>query len=472
MEPRLFIDGSWTTSDRTTPVEDKYSTEVLGEVNVASEAQVDHAIGALNASHAKGPLHPHHRFEILARASQLVEERRDALRRIIVAESGFSTKDADGEVTRAVQTLRLSGEEATRLNGEVIPLEGAPGVTNRMGYTVFSPLGVVAAITPFNSPLNTTCHKVGPALAAGNPVALKPATYTPFTAAALVHILLDAGLPEDRIALLQGGGGSVGQRLLEDERIAYYTFTGSTEVGRTIQTTVGLRGTQLELGSLSSTFICNDADLDRAVSASVSAAFRKAGQVCTSIQRLYVERSVYDTVRERLVEAVGRLNVGDPADPETDVGPVISAADAERIEAWVLAAEQQGATRLIGGDRVSRVVQPCLLEDVDPGMQVMCEEVFGPVLSVLPFDDLDLAVDQANDTPFGLSAGVFTDDLSRAFRAAARLRMGSVHINQTSSSRIDLMPYGGVKDSGYGHEGPRYAAREMSEEKLITITHA
>ena len=472
MEARLFIDGAWTSSERTTPVEHKYTAELLGEVHVASEEQVDRAVGALAAAHAAGPLHPYERFEILSRASALVEERRQELRDIIVAESGFTTKDADGEVTRAVQTLRLSGEEATRLNGEVVPLDGAPGVHHRMGYTVRHPLGVVAAITPFNSPLNTTCHKVGPALAAGNTVALKPATYTPFTAAALVHILLDAGLPGDRIALLQGGGGSVGQRLLEDPRIAFYTFTGSTEVGRHIQATVGLRGTQLELGSLSSTFVCADADLERAVTASVSAAFRKAGQVCTSIQRLYVERGVYDEVLERLAANVASLGVGDPADPDTDVGPVISAGDAERIEAWVTAAEARGATRVTGGDRQGRVIRPCLLTDVDPSLQVMCEEVFGPVMSVLPFDDLDAAVDEANDTPFGLSAGVFTNDLPRAFRAAERLRMGSVHINQTSSSRIDLMPYGGVKDSGYGHEGPRYAAREMSEEKLITITHA
>lgn len=469
---QLFIDGSWVDGGSTAVVEDKFTGEHVAEVAQASADQVGDAIGALHAAHQRGVMPPYDRSRILTRASRLIEERAEELRDLIVQESGFTRSDAAGEVARATQTLRLSGEEATRLTGEMVPLDGAPNVRDRIGFTIRRPVGVVCAITPFNSPLNTVAHKVGPALAAGNTVALKPATPTPLTAGALVRILLDAGLPPDQIALLNGSGRAVGQPLLEDERIAFYTFTGSTEVGRHISATVGLRRTQLELGSLASTIVCPDADIDDALHKSTSAAFRKAGQVCTSVQRLYVHREVHEQFTERLIERVEALKAGDPNDDGTFVGPLISLAEAERVENWVGAAVDGGAECLTGGVRDQRVVRPTVLSGVHPSMQVMCEEVFGPVVSVRAFDDFEATLHEVNDTPYGLATGVFTKDIRTAMIAAERLHVGSVHINQTSSSRIDLMPYGGVKDSGFGHEGPKYAAREMTEERLITIDYA
>lgn len=473
MNTRMWIDGRWVDGEAgTAPLEQKYTGEILAEVAQASPDQVEAAVASLLRAVSREVIPPYRRFEILSRASALVAERREQLRDLIVAESGFTRGDADGEITRATQTLRLSAEEATRLAGEMVPLEGAPGVSGRLGFTTRHPIGVVCAITPFNSPLNTVSHKVGPAIAAGNAVVLKPATATPLTAGALVEILLEAGMPPHHVALLHGGGKEVGAALLDDARIGFYTFTGSTEVGRIIQQSVGLRRTQLELGSLSSTIVCADADLDTAVERCVSASFRKAGQVCTSVQRLYVDEAVAEDVAARLLDAMAGLTVGDPSDPATFVGPLISEPEAARVESWVQGAADAGARVLAGGERDGRVVAPTLLTDVRPDMQVMCHEVFGPVVSLRPYHDLAATIDEINDTPYGLAAGIFTQDVSTALTTAQRLRVGSVHVNQTSSSRIDLMPYGGVKDSGFGHEGPKYAVREMTEERLVTITYA
>ena len=468
---KLFLDGAWAEGASVGTIEEKYTGDALAEVHQASPEQVAQAVGALKAGQAAHVIPPYERFEILSRAVALLDERREDVITTIVGESGFTRTDATTEVTRALQTLRLSAEEAPRLTGHVVPMEGAPGITRRVGYTTRHPVGVVCAITPFNSPLNTVSHKVGPAIAAGNAVLLKPASATPLTSMKLVEILLEAGLPETHVALIHGPARTVGNALLEDPRLNYYAFTGSTEVGRHIRATVGLRPSQLELGSLSSTILCDDADLEDAVAKCVNGAFRKAGQVCTSIQRIYVHDQLHDRFLDRVVEEVGARQVGDPYQAETFVGPLISAPEAERVEQWVASAVSAGAKALAGGERDERVVAPTVLVDVAPDMQVMCEEVFGPVVSVKGFSDFDAAVDEVNDTPYGLAAGVFTQDVSRALRAADRLHMGSVHINETSSSRVDLMPYGGAKDSGLGQEGPRYAAREMTEERLVTIKY-
>jgi succinate-semialdehyde dehydrogenase/glutarate-semialdehyde dehydrogenase len=365
--------------------------------------------------------------------------------------------------------MTVSAEEAKRIHGEVVPVHGAPGAVGRLAFTVRHPLGVVCAITPFNSPLNTVVHKVAPALAAGNAVILKPSSLAPLTSGLLVQILLEAGLPSDLIALVYGGGSTVGQSLLESPVPAFYAFTGSTEVGEHIIRTVGLRKTQLELGSLSSTVICNDASLDRAVAACVGAAFRKAGQVCTSVQRLYVQSGVVRDVEEALRLDVGARPYGDPRNAATMTGPVISCKEADRIERWIKAAVGRGAEVVVGGVRDNGVIAPTVLGRVDPAMDVVSREIFGPVVSVIPFDDLDEAIAQINDTPYGLAAGIFTSDLANALTAARDLRMGAVHVNETSSSRVDLMPYGGVKASGLGLEGPRYAIEEMTEQRLITL---
>jgi acyl-CoA reductase-like NAD-dependent aldehyde dehydrogenase len=466
---RLFIDGSWRDGDTTIDLLDKFDGRVLAEVHEAGRGQVDEALQAVARAQRETSLPNYDRYLVLSRAARLLVERMDDLVESIVDDAGFTVSDARREVERATQTMTISAEEAKRIHGEVVPLHGAPGATGRIAFTVRHPLGVVCAITPFNSPLNTVVHKVGPALAAGNAVILKPSSLTPMSSGILVEILLEAGLPEGLISLVHGGGSTVGQWLLESPVPAFYAFTGSTGVGEHIIRTVGLRKTQLELGSLSSTIICNDASLERAVASCAGAAFRKAGQVCTSVQRLYVGSGVLPEFVRALRAEVGSRAYGDPRKEETMTGPVISGSEADRIHSWITSAVDSGADLVTGGDRSGQVIAPTVLSGVDPKLDVMSREVFGPVVSIVPFDELPVAIDQINDTPYGLAAGIFTADLTSALTAAEGLRMGSVHINETSSSRVDLMPYGGVKDSGMGVEGPRYAIEEMTEQRLITI---
>jgi acyl-CoA reductase-like NAD-dependent aldehyde dehydrogenase len=339
-----------------------------------------------------------------------------------------------------------------------------------MAFTIRVPRGVVCGITSFNSPLNMVAHKVAPALAAGNTVVVKPPQATPLSAALLGQILLDAGLPPAHLNLVNGPGAEIGGWLVENQDVAFYSFTGSTAVGRKIRDSVGLRPVALELGSIAATLVCDDADLDRAAARCVQSAFRRAGQACTSIQRLFVQRGVLDAFVPRLVAAARALKVGDPHDAATIVGPMISEKEAERAVAWVEEARRQGATVVLGGTREKSLMQPTILSNVRADMRVMCEEIFAPVLSIVPFDDFDDAVAQVNATPFGLAAGIFTRDVMRALSAARRLHVGVVHINEPSSSRVDLMPFSGVKDSGLGTEGPRYAMREMTQERLVTAS--
>jgi succinate-semialdehyde dehydrogenase/glutarate-semialdehyde dehydrogenase len=384
-------------------------------------------------------------------------------------EAGFTASDAGGEVRRCIQTLKLCAEEARRLAGEVIPLAGAPQQAGRIGFTLRVPLGVVAAITPFNSPLNTVAHKIAPAFAAGNAVILKPASATPLTACRLAEVLVEAGMPRAFLSVLPGGA-RVAERMIADERVRFFAFTGSTEVGRSIQQRAGLRRTQMELGSIACTIVCDDADLDKALPKIVNAGYRKAGQVCTSIQLLLVHRKILSEMETKLSTLVSALAYGDPGDEKTFVGPLISEKEAMRVEAWIEQAVAKGAKRLAGGPRKGAVVPPVLLSSIDETMKVGCQEIFGPVVCIVPFDTLDEAIARVNSTPYGLAAGIFTNRLGDAFAAARRLEVGGVHVNETSSSRVDLMPYGGSKDSGFGREGPRYAVHEMTEERIVTFT--
>lgn len=470
-EARLLLAGQWVAGRQQRAVADKYTGDPVTTLHVASQEQAHEAVTAVERAQRETAWPAYERYQALARASRLVAERTEPLVECIITDTGFTRADALGEIRRAEQTLLLSGEAARQLTGEMVPLEAAPGVSGRLGFTMRFPIGVVAAITPFNSPLNTVAHKVGPALAAGNGVVLKPANATPLTANALGQILLDAGVPAGLLAIVHGSGATVGEALLSDERIGFYTFTGSTEVGLTVQRAAGLRPTQLELGSIATTIVCDDADVAEVAAKVVPAAFRKAGQVCTSVQRLYVHSDLAGAFAAALAEDLEGRVVGDPRQPGALVGPLISRGEAERVSGWIAAAEKGGATVVTGGGCAGSVVQPTVLAGVAPGMDVVRREIFGPVVSILPFTDLAGAVRDANATEYGLAAGVFTRDLDRALFAARNLRFGGVHINETSSSRVDLMPYGGVKQSGHGREGPLYAAREMTEERLITISH-
>jgi len=468
----LLSDGQWIAGKGgTVAVMDKFRLEPGAHVTTADREQVAQAVAAAHAAFRRGAPGPFDRGAILERAAMLLEPRADEFVRTMQMEAGFTAADAAGEVRRCIQTLKLSAEEARRLAGEVIPLAGAPQQTGRMGFTLRVPLGVVLAITPFNSPLNTVAHKIAPAFAAGNAVILKPASATPLTACKLAEVLIEAGLPRGFLSVIPGGA-QVADWLIGDERVRFFAFTGSTEVGRSIQSRAGLRRTQMELGSIACTILCDDAKLDAALPKVVNAGYRKAGQVCTSIQLLLVHRSIAGEVEQRLAKLVQALPFGDPRDPNTVVGPLISEKEAIRVQSWVEEAVTKGARRLAGGGRMGAVVPPVLLASVDDSMKVGCQEIFGPVVCILPFDTLDDAIARVNATPYGLATGIFTNRLEDAFAAARRLEVGGVHINETSSSRVDLMPYGGSKDSGFGREGPRYAVHEMTEERIVTFTLA
>jgi succinate-semialdehyde dehydrogenase/glutarate-semialdehyde dehydrogenase len=465
---KLLIDGEWVETPERFPVHDRFSGEVIAEVCSASDElsqlSVDRARAALEA----GVPAPHARAEVLYKASRLLENYKERFVELMVAEAGFTLIDAATEVSRAKLTLELSAETAKTFSGHVVPFGAHPGSENRIGFTVRDPIGVVCAITPFNSPLNTVLHKVGPSFAAGNPTVLKPSSLTPLTAGLLGELLLEAGMPKGYLHIVQGES-HVGEALLRNPDIAFYTFTGSTRVGKIIQAHAGLRRTQMELGSIASTIVCADADLSVAVPKIANAGLRKAGQVCTSVQRLYVHQSVYDEVVATLSELARGLKAGDPRAADTKVGPMISPAAAERAESWIRKAVAGGATLHCGGSRNGAVLEPAILTDVPEASEVWCSEAFAPVIVVRPFSDLDEAIDGANDTPFGLAAGVFTKNMDVAMLAMRKLRFGTVQINETSSARADVMPFGGVKESGFGKEGPAYAAAEMSLERLIVL---
>ena len=468
-EVRLLIGGQWQEAAERADVLDKYRLEPYAQLHIASPAQVREAVAGAQAAYEQATLTPYERGAILERTAQLIESRSEHFIEVMRTEAGFTLTDSQGELKRCIQTFRLSAEEARRLVGEMIPLEGAPQQAGRLGFTIPVPLGVVCAITPFNAPVNTVAHKVAPALAAGNAVVVKPSSSTPQTTNLIAQALLDAGLPAGLISVLHGGA-KVAQVLIEQPAIRFFAFTGSTEVGRDIQQRAGLRRTQMELGSIAFTVLCADANLDAALPKIVGAAYRKAGQVCTSIQTLLVERSRFDEVQARLIAAAQALPYGDPHDPKTQVGPVINLANAQRIDAWIQKAVSQGAQWLVGGPRQGAVIPPTLLSQVPRHCEVCCEEVFGPVMAIEPFDSVDEAIARVNGTPYGLATGFFTNRLDFAMRAVRKLQVGGVHINETSSSRVDLMPYGGSKDSGFGREGPRYAIHEMSELRMVSLT--
>ncbi|MFD0666276.1 aldehyde dehydrogenase family protein [Ramlibacter sp. MAHUQ-53] len=464
----ILIDGRRLAGGPGLPVRDRYTQAPVAEVAQATREQVMLAGRVARASVRLSPP-PYERARILGRVAELLGLQRQAWTDLIVTEAGFPRADAAGEIDRALDTLQLCAEEAKRIGGEVVPLDGNPGQQHRLGFTLRTPVGVVCAITPFNSPLNAVLHKLGPALAAGNAVVFKPSGFTPLSASLLCDTFLAAGLPPGLLSLVHGDA-QVGQWLLECPDIDFYTFTGSTRVGEAIQAGAGLRRTQLELGSIACTLVCADADLDLALPKIVRASFRKAGQVCTSVQRLYVERSLAEAVRERLAAAARALPAGDPRHEATVVGPLITPASAARAMGWVEEAVAGGARVHAGGTCSGAVMAPTVLAGVRPGMKVLDEEIFAPVVCVLAFDTLEQAIEDINGTRFGLASGIFTQRIDRAFHAARALKVGSVYINETSSARVDGMPYGGLKDSGHGKEGPRYAIRDMMDEKVVTVS--
>ena len=470
MDYKLFIDGRWVEGGPSIEVTNKYTGDVYAAITGARQAEVDLALDAAQrAALIMAELPAYKRGEILQRTATLLREQQDDLARTIAVEAGKALKFARAEVDRAISTFSIAAEEAKRIHGETIPLDAVPAGEGYFGFWTRRPVGVVAAISPFNFPLNLVAHKVAPALAAGNAIVLKPASTTPITAAKLCAILHEAGLPPGAINLLVGSGSTVGEALERDPRVAKVSFTGSPAVGRRLTEIAGIKKITLELGNTSPVIVAPDADLKHAAKRCALGAFYNSGQVCISVQRVYSQRGIYDPFAEHLVRASEAMIVGDPLDERVDVGPMIDVREAERIEGWVAEAAAGGAEILTGGRRDGPVYWPTVLAGVQPGMKVVDEEAFAPVASVLPYDDFEEALRAADSTEFGLQAGVFTRDIDRVFQAVRRLNFGGVIVNDTPAFRADHMPYGGNRQSGLGREGVRFAIEEMTNIQMVAI---
>jgi acyl-CoA reductase-like NAD-dependent aldehyde dehydrogenase len=467
---KLLVAGKWVSDEETMKVIDKYTGETIGVVPVASKKTVESAIAAAQeAFPSYSRLPAHRRFRILEKTSQLLAAHQEEIATTICREAGKAWKYSVGEVTRAVETFQFSAEEAKRVHGETIPMDASVAGEGRVGFYLRCPVGVVSAITPFNFPLNLVAHKVGPALAAGCTLILKPASTTPLTAIRLGEILEEAGLPPGVFNVVVGPGGTVGEWLTTDPRVAKISFTGSPPVGEAIIRKAGLKKVTMELGNNSGTIIEPDANLDAAIPRCAVSAFANSGQVCISLQRLYVHKTIIEEFTKRFVETTAKLKVGNPLDKDCEVGPMIDEGEAKRAESWIREAVAEGAKVLIGGKREGRMLYPTVLVNARPEMKVMCQEAFAPLVSIYEYDSFEDAVAMVEDSPYGLQAGVYTNDLRKAMHAVDRINVGGVMINDTSIFRVDHMPYGGNKLSGLGREGVRFAVEEMTNIKMVVL---
>jgi aldehyde dehydrogenase (NAD+) len=465
----FILGGRTATGAESREVRSPYSGDVVDEVAVASPADVDHALDvATTAFERTRKQSAHDRSKVLLAAAAGINARADELARLIVDEGGKPLKNAKVEVQRAVSTLTWSSEEAKRFTGEAVRLDTEATASGRLGIVRRFPLGPVLGISPFNFPLNLVCHKVGPALAAGNPIVVKPASATPLSAVTLGEILAEAGAG-DAISVITAPS-SEAERAAQDDRIKKVSFTGSTDVGWKLKSLVPKKKVTLELGGNAAVIIEPDADLDHAAERVAYGGFYQAGQSCISVQRVYVESSVYASFLQMLAARVEALVVGDPRSEDTDVGPLIDADALDRVDAWVQEAIAGGAKALCGAKREDPCYLPTVLTDIRPDMKVSCREVFGPVVVVQPYATFEQALALANDSEYGLQAGVFTNDTDKIFLAHRELEVGGVIHNDVSAFRADQMPYGGVKDSGYGREGVRYAMEEMSEVRILVLS--
>lgn len=449
-----------------TEVRNPFDQELVGTIPQQSAEDVDAAVGQAAGSLDR-PIPAHERYRILMTAAAALDEAADEVADVIAREGSKTIREARREPPRAAEILRLAADAARRIQGQTLPFDVKPGSENRRGYFMRVPVGVVGAILPFNDPLAVAAHKLGPALAAGNAVVLKPDSRTPFAPLRLVELLRGAGLPEARLQVVTGEGPIVGKALVEDPRVRLISFTGGLATGREISRTAGIKKLILEMGANSAVIVMDDADLDRAVPAVVAGAFAQAGQNCLGVQRLLVHRDVYPAFVERLVKATGQLKAGHSMDGTVDVCAMISEKEAKRVEAWVNAAVAEGARLLTGGKRQGAVMQATVLENVAEASRLSCEEAYGPVLGVSAIDDLDEGIRKANSVGFGLHAAVFTNRLSDAFRAVEYLQVGGVIINDSTDYRLDTMPFGGVKGSGIGREGIEAAVASMTEERVV-----
>ena len=466
---KMYVAGQWIDKPQTINVMNPYDNSVIDTVPRADRSDVERALGsAVRGAQVMAKLPGYERWKVLKKAAEIIQTKNEELGRLISSEEGKIIAEGRLEASRAFETIMGSAEEAKRLHGETVPLDGAPGGAGKVGLTIRVPCGVVAAISPFNFPLNLVCHKVGPALAAGNAVVLKPATDTPLSALKLTEILLQAGLPPEGIQCLTGSGGEIGDLICADRRVRKITFTGSREVGEHICRTAGIKKVTMELGSNSPVIVMPDADLDRVAAAVTSTGYANAGQ-CVSTQRVLTAGKVYGDFLDALKPRVAALTLGDQLDEKTKVGPMVREKEAVRVGEWVKEAVAQGARVVIGGERRGALYAPTIVADVKPEMRISCDELFGPAVAVAPFDDIDQAIALANDSQYGLAAGIFTENLEWAWKFAREVQSGNLHINWGPQWRADLMPYGGLKESGFGKEGPAYAVQEMTELKMVVF---
>lgn len=467
----LLAAGEWTATGEWVDVESPYDGTVIGRVAQGDAALVDRCAIAARAAFERGDFPQHERAAVLDRAAELAGERTEELALTIAAEAGKPLKAATVEAERCVDTLTFSAVEARKLTGGTVPMEASPAGVGKLGVMLRVPYGVVGAISPFNFPLNLVAHKLGPALAAGNAVVLKPAGQTPISALKLAAILVEAGLPEGWLSVVPGPGSEVGNAIVEHELTSALSFTGSAKVGWGIRSRVPHKKVNLELGSNAPLIVHADGDWETAADKAKLHAFSHAGQSCISIQRILVDEEIADGFVERLVANAESLTVGDPLDPGTDVGPLISPGDRDRVKGWIDEAVSGGAELLTGGELVDegRCLAPTLLANPPREAKVWCEEIFGPVATIDRYADFGEALRLANDSKFGLQAGVFTRDVGRGLQAAATLEFGGVLINEVPTFRADQMPYGGVKDSGNTREGPAFAVMELTEERFVTL---
>ncbi len=468
---KLLAAGEWIETGEWDEVASPYDGTIVARVAQGDSALVDRAVRAAHDAFETADFPQHARAEMLDRAAELVGERVDELALAISAEAGKPLKTATVEASRCVDTLTFSAVEARKLTGGTVPMAASASGAGKLGVMLRVPYGVVGAISPFNFPLNLVAHKLGPAIAAGNSIVLKPAGQTPVSALKLAEILVEAGLPDGWLSVIPGPGSEVGNAIVEHELTKAITFTGSAGVGWGIRSKVPHKKVNLELGSNAPLIVNDDGDWEAAADKAQIHAFSHAGQSCISIQRILVHEAIADRFTERLVANVAKLEVGDPLDRETDVGPLITPDDRDRVKAWVDEAVAAGAELLSGGELVDegRCLAPTLLGSPPRDAKVWCEEIFGPVATIDRFSDFDEALKMANDSKFGLQAGVFTRDMGRGLRAAETLEFGGVLINEVPTFRADQQPYGGVKDSGNTREGPAYAVYELTEERFITL---
>ncbi len=465
---KMLLGQEWVDRPDTIEVRDPFDSSLIDTVPSANAEDVQTALAtAYRARETARKMTTYERSQVLLRAASIVADNLEDFAQTIAREGSKTINEARGEARRTVNTLTISGEEAKRLIGETIPFDSFPGGEVRRGYFERVPIGVVLAITPFNDPLNLVAHKLGPAIAGGNSVILKPATVTPLSALKLTEAFIEAGLPAGVLQCLTGHGAVLGDALVSDKRVRMVSFTGGLEAGEHIAHRAGLKKIGMELGSNSPVIVWKDADLEWAAETCVSGAFWAAGQNCIGVQRIYIHREVYDRFRDDFVARTKAYTIGDKLDEATDMGPMITETEAERVERWVAEAVELGATVLAGGKRSGALMEPTVLENVPENATIHHSEVFGPAVNLYPVDDLDEAIAKANSVDFGLHSAGFSNDLTICHRMAEGLDSGSVIINDSTDYRLDSMPFGGVKSSGLGKEGIRFSLQEMTEPKVI-----